>query len=196
MKKLFYIFLFLAFAKFCKAQDTSIYFNKTLPKNAVTGTIGGEVGFFGVGYERCFYLNKLMRILFSVKLGPSPKSGIVVIPTGVLMEVFPGKNKLIAGVYLGNNIHPFAGRYSMKDVREIENNPEPLKTAAPFLYMPYMASSLGCKRYFNKKHAFSIYGNFGVYPVFELYNQTPYEIKARLVIRPIIWGGITYHRQF
>lgn len=192
MQKLYNIILIVTFVFNCKAQDTVSYFNKTLPKRAITGTIGGEIVLLGLGYERYFYSSKSIRLAFSVKLGPSPKSGIVVIPTGILTEIFSGKNKLIVGVYLGNNIHPFAGSYSLKDVREIENNPEYLKTGRPFVYVPYGASTLGFKRYFNKKHALSMYANYGVYPEFEQIGMTQAKLKAFYAF----WAGITYHRQF
>jgi len=52
LKKLLYILVFTLSSQFCEAQDSASYFNKTLPKNAVTGTIGGETMFFSFGYER------------------------------------------------------------------------------------------------------------------------------------------------
>ncbi|MBK6832930.1 MAG: hypothetical protein IPG89_01125 [Bacteroidetes bacterium] len=195
MKKLLYILLFTLSSQFCEAQDSVSYFNKTLSKNAVTGTLGGETVFISCGYERCFYSNKTIRFIFSTKIGPSNFGGVA-IPTGIIVEGLSGGNKIIGGIYLGNKLDPFAKRYSMNDVREIEKDQDHLKTPVYFFYVPYGALTLGYKRYFNKKNALSVYGNFGVYPTFELYASTPYEYKPRLIVKPLAWGGITYHRQF
>lgn len=193
MKKLLCI-LFTLISQFCEAQDSGSYFNGTLPKNAVTASIGGESVIIGAGYERCFYSKKNLRINFSCKIGPNSKAWFV-LPTGFLGEIFKRKNKLLFGVFLGNSFSPMARNYTMKDVKAIENDPSPLKTSVRFFYAPYGAVTLGYKRYFNAKHAISIYANGGVFLGFEQYfvGKT---LKARLRTYYTPFAGITYHRQF
>lgn len=194
MQKLNYIILIVTFVFNCKGQDTAIYFNKALSKNAITGSLGGESVSIGAGYERCFYSKKNLRINFSCKIGLASRAWFV-FPTGFLGEIFKQKNKLLFGVFLGNSFSPTARNYTMKDVKAIENNPSPLKTAVRFFYAPYGAVTLGYKRYFNTKNAISIYANGGAYLGFEQYFVGS-TLKARLRTYYTPFAGITYHRQF
>ncbi len=98
MQKLYYIILIVTFVFNCKAQDTVTYFNKTLPKNVITGSLGGESVSIGAGYERCFYSKKNLRINFSCKIGLASGAWFV-LPTGFLGEMFKQKNKLLFGVF-------------------------------------------------------------------------------------------------
>lgn len=194
MKKLLYILLFTLSSQFCVAQDSVSYFNKTLPKNAVTGTLGGETFFFSIGYERFFFTKKKLRLNFSSKIGISPHYGAA-IPTGIIMECFENKNKLIAGVFLCNNVIPSAINTNWSDVKKIENNTDWLKSPVRFVWAPYGVITIGYKRYINSKHAISIYLNGAIYPTFEMLPDENYK-KCKLVAAYYAWGGITYHRQF
>lgn len=186
--------LFTLCLQFCKAQDTANYFNKTLPKNAVIVTLGGETMYFSVGYERCLLIKRKLKLNFSSKVGISPHDGGA-IPTGFVMECFENKNKLICGVFLCNNLIPNARNTNWSDVKKIENNSDWLKTPVRFVWVPYGVITLGYKRYFNSKHAISFYLNGAVYPTFKMLPEENYK-KCKLVAAYYGWGGITYHRQF
>ncbi len=194
MKKQLYIFLFALSSLFCKAQDSVSYFNKTLSKNVVTVTLGGETMYFSVGYDRCLLVKRKLKLNFSSKIGISPHYGVA-IPSGVVAEFFENKSKLITGVYLCNNVIPFAINTNWSDVKKIENNSDWLKTPVRFVWAPYGVITLGYKGYFNSKHAISFYLNGAVYPAFEMLPEENYK-KCKLVAAHYGWGGVTYHRQF
>lgn len=195
MKKLLYIFLFILSSQFCKAQDSASYFNKTLPKNAVTGSLYGESGYCGIGYERNIYNSKIFRLQFSTKIGPYFPG--VLIPVGVLGELGNKRNKLVGGIHLGNLICPTCKYSGMKDVRRIENNPSPLKVGVMFAYVPYVVATIGYKRYLNTKHALSFNVLGGIYPEFELYfDYDSNMVKAKLKEYYVGWGSVSYYRLF